>query len=211
MTLEDMVREGSMSDDGRELLRGIAAAARSFLAYALPQNAGKSTLVHAMLAEVPSDLPQRTFFGTTEETSALAAIDPRGYLVVNEIGHRGKPGYLAQDEVRRLFQLVEQGYLVASSLHADSVEEVVRVLRDNGASEHACSEVSFLIKIRALGPRTTRGRAGSSRQSTRSRPAHRRDLRTSSSTDGIHNATSSRRWRSRVFWHDDETTPPHLA
>ncbi len=152
MTLEDMVREGSMSDDGRELLRGIAAAARSFLAYALPQNAGKSTLVHAMLAEVPSDLPQRTFFGTTEETSALAAIDPRGYLVVNEIGHRGRPGYLAQDEVRRLFQLVEQGYLVASSLHADSVEEVVRVLRDNGASEHACSEVSFLIKIRALGP-----------------------------------------------------------
>lgn len=140
-----------MSQDGAALLRDIAQAGQSFLVFALPQNAGKTTLARAVLAEAPSDVPQEEFFGTEQEARALAANPGRGYLVVGEIGHRGRPGYLAGEEVVRLFELASRGYAVASSLHADSVEEVFEVLERNGIDPVSAATVRYLIKVRVLG------------------------------------------------------------
>jgi len=152
ITLADMVDNGSLSNDGAELLAGIGASGRSFLVYALPRNAGKSTLVRAILAEAPPHIARRPFYGSKDEAVGLAALEPDGYLVVAEIGHVAMRGYLWQDEVRRLFDLVDRGYAVASSLHADSVEEVFTVLEHNGVPERLASRVDFLVKVRALGP-----------------------------------------------------------
>lgn len=151
ITLTDMVANGSVTDEGADLLRRIAATGESFLVYALPRNAGKSTLTNAVLAEAPADVPRREFFGTPEEVAELSAHPDRGYLVVGEIGHRGRPGYLAGDEVERAFELVAAGYRLASSLHADSVAEVFEVLARNGISADAAVGIRYLVKVRGLG------------------------------------------------------------
>ncbi|MGW0228600.1 hypothetical protein ACWDWO_09835 [Actinopolymorpha singaporensis] len=146
-----MVANGSVTDEGADLLRRIAASGESFLVYALPRNAGKSTLTNAILAEAPANVPRREFLGTREEVAELSAHPDRGFLVVGEIGHRGRPGYLAGDEVERAFGLVADGYRLASSLHADSVAEVFEVLARNGISADAAAGIRYLVKVRGLG------------------------------------------------------------
>src|SRR5579875_1003373 len=112
-----MVGNGSVSAEGADVLRRIGAAGRSFLVYALPRNAGKSTLAQAIVAEAPTDVARREFFGSEAEVAELLANPGRGYVLVGEIGHRGRPGYLAgADQVGRIFQLVAAGYSLASSL-----------------------------------------------------------------------------------------------
>jgi hypothetical protein len=152
ITLQDMVTNGSVSPEGAELLRGIGAAGRSFLVYALPRNAGKSTLTEAILAEAPADLPRHDFYGTEQEVDGLTAPSARGYVVVGEIGHRGRPGYLAgEEEVGRVFSLVAAGYSLASSLHADSVDEVFEVLARNGVDRQAAAGIPYFVKVRVFG------------------------------------------------------------
>jgi type IV secretory pathway ATPase VirB11/archaellum biosynthesis ATPase len=150
-TLSDLVANNTISATGADVLVAIAASGRSFLVHALPQNAGKSTLTDAILAEVPDTAPRHEFYGTEEEAAALAASPTRGYLLVAEMGHRGRPGYIANEEIVRVFDLVHGGYALASSLHADSVEEVFDVLRRNGVPTSAAVAIPYLIKVRVLG------------------------------------------------------------
>lgn len=152
LSLQDMVANQSISAEGADILRTIGAAGRAFLVHARPRNAGKTTLTQAIVAEAPVSVPRHDFYGTEREVASLSAAQARGYLVVGEIGHRGRPGYLAGAEVVRLFELLAAGYSVASSLHADSVDEVFDVLQSNGVDRAAvAAAVPYLIKIRVLG------------------------------------------------------------
>jgi hypothetical protein len=151
LTLPDLVANGSVTSAGAEVLTDIGRSGRSFLVHALPRNAGKSTLTDAILAEAPNTQLRQDFYGTQEEFTTLSTAGTRGQLVVGEIGHRGRRGYLAGEEVVRLFDLVADGYSVASSLHADSVDEVFDVLRSNGVAESGAALVPYLVKIRVLG------------------------------------------------------------
>lgn len=150
LSLDDMVENGSIARDGAEVLRTIAGSGRSFLVHALPQNAGKTTLVRAILAEVAPSVPSTEFYGSEEEVRLLCESSIRGYLLVAETGHHGRPGYLAGDEVPRVFDLIANGYTLASSLHADTVDEVFEVLGMNGVPTAVAATVPYLIKVRML-------------------------------------------------------------
>jgi hypothetical protein len=151
ITLDHMVEHSTVSLDGAALLRSVAAEAASFLVYSLPRNAGKSTLAEAILAEAPPDLGRHDFLGTEAEAAELVSRPAGGYVVVAEIGHRGRPGYLADEEVVRAFEVARHGYALASSLHADTVEQVYEVLARNGVSGGAASLVRYLIKVQPQG------------------------------------------------------------
>jgi hypothetical protein len=150
LRVHDLVAKGSISADGAEVLHSIARSGRSFLVHALPRSAGKSTIVQAILAEAPATIGRTEFYGTEPEVASLSASSTRGYLVVAEMGHRGQPGYLADEEVARVFDLVAAGYSLASSLHADSVHEVYDVLRKNGVRAEVAATVPYLIKVRMM-------------------------------------------------------------
>jgi hypothetical protein len=150
LSLDDLVENQSVSRDGADVLRSIARSGRSFLVHALPRNAGKSTVMEAILAEAPAGFGRSAFLGTEEEAAALLASSTRGYLFVAEMGHHGMPGYLAGEEVPRVFELVAAGYSLASSLHADSVDEVFDVLAANGVPKAVAANVPYLIKVRML-------------------------------------------------------------
>jgi hypothetical protein len=151
MMLQEMVARRSVTAEGAEVLRGIAAGRHSYLVYAPPRNAGKSTLVQAILAEAPEGVARRAFLGTEAEVEELAAEPRPGYLVVAEIGHRGVRGYLAGEEVVRAFRLLERGWALASCLHAGSPEEVFAVLARNGVAPAAAAAVRYLAEVRPLG------------------------------------------------------------
>ena len=154
LTLGDLVDNGTVAQDGADLLRDIGARREPFIVYSLPRNAGKSTVTEAILAEAPAGTVRHEFLGTEEERDALLRADgpPTGYLVVAEMGHRGRPGYLAEEEIVRAFELVAHGYPLATSLHADTVDELVDVLGRNGvpASDLAAG-VRYLVKVQPLG------------------------------------------------------------
>jgi hypothetical protein len=151
LTLTDLIDNGTVTPDGADVLRGIGANLQSFLTYALPRNAGKSTVANAVLAEAPSDAERIDFLGTAEEVSALAEGRRRGYLVVAEMGHRGRPGYLAGEEIPRAFDVVEMGYSLATSLHADTVAQAFDVLAQNGVPVSRALTVRYMVKVCALG------------------------------------------------------------
>jgi type IV secretory pathway ATPase VirB11/archaellum biosynthesis ATPase len=150
LSLDDLVENQSISREGANVLRSIANSGRSFLVHALPRNAGKSTVVEAILAETPPGVARTAFLGTEDELASLLASPTRGYLFVAEIGHHGMPGYLAGDEVPRVFELVAAGYSLASSLHADSVDEVCDVLGANGVPRAVAAGIPYLVKVRQL-------------------------------------------------------------
>ena len=151
MTLQDMVARESVTREGAELLRAIGAGRHSYLVYAPPRNAGKSTLVQAILAEAPATVSRQPFLGTANEVETLSADPHPGYLVVAEMGHRGVHGYLAGEEVVRAFQLVAKGWALASCLHAGSVDEVYDVLGRQGIDPATAASVRYLAQVRPLG------------------------------------------------------------
>ena len=149
ITLEDMVGSGSVAPEGAELLRQIGRTRQSFIVYAIPRNAGKTTLTQAILAASPPDVPIRPFLGGSDEVETFLD-ERRGYLTVAEIGHAGMPGYLVGEQVVRAFHLVSQGWALASSLHADSVDGVFEALWKQGVGD-AVVAIRYVAKVRALG------------------------------------------------------------
>ena len=152
LRLSDLVANGTVAEAGADVLRDIGRTGQSFIVHSLPRNAGKSTVTEAILAEAPPGTPRHEFLGTEAEHDALRAPPASGYLVVAEMGHRGRPGYLAEEEIVRAFDLVRHGYALATSLHADTVDEACEVLARNGISaEDIAAGVRFLVKVQPLG------------------------------------------------------------
>ena len=152
LTIEDLIANGTVATDGGALLRRIGAAVEPFIVYSLPRNAGKSTVTEAVLAAAPPGTKRHEFLGTEAERDDLLAHDPpTGYLVVAEMGHRGRPGYLAAEEITRAFELVAHGYPLATSLHADTVGQLVEVLAQNGIAADQIAAIRYLIKVQPLG------------------------------------------------------------
>lgn len=149
-SLDEMVRAGSVTEEGAGLLRTIGAEGHSFIVYSLPRSAGKSTLVEAILAEAAGH-PRTEFLGTEEEVGRLSVLPNKGYLVVAEMGHRGRPGYLAQEEVVRAFRLARDGFSLATSLHADTLEGALDVLARNGVTGSEVAAVRYWVKVQPLG------------------------------------------------------------
>ena len=152
LTIQDLVDNGTIAAEGGALLAAIGAGVEPFIVYSLPRNAGKSTVTEAVLAAAPPGTPRHDFLGTEAERDELrAAAPPTGYLVVAEMGHRGRPGYLAGEEITRAFELVEHGYPLATSPHADTVDQLVAVLGEHGVTPEQLLAVRHLIKVQPLG------------------------------------------------------------
>jgi len=150
--LVDLVRNGTMSAEIAATLAAAAEERRSFLVFAVPRLAGKSTVMHAILARVPLGTPVRTVTGEPDETGRLRRRDGRGYLVIPEISRAPVPGYLWGAPVRRVFGLLERGYALAAALHAPDVEEAFAIVcAGNGVPDEHAARVGLAVYLRSLG------------------------------------------------------------
>ena len=150
LSLDDLVHNGTMSPEIAATLRAAAQARASFLVFAKPRWAGKTTIQEAMLAKALPGTPVRTVGVDGDDIEALAAEVKGGYLVIPEIARRGTtPGYIWGEPVRRTF--AARGCSLAVVLHADDVNEALGIVRENGVPEADLERLDLLVHLRSLG------------------------------------------------------------
>ena len=149
-SLEDLIRNGTMSPAIGATLHAAALARASFLIFAKPRWAGKSTLQAAMLLHAPPGTPVRTVGDDGDDIDALAAEAKGGYLVIPEIARDSTmPGYIWGEPVRRAF--AARGCSLAVVLHADDMNEALSIVRENGVPEADLERLDLLVHLRSLG------------------------------------------------------------
>lgn len=102
----------------------------SILAAAGPQLAGKTTLLTTLLDLMSPAYQKILARGREEEFSFLgSAVPEETYLLVAELSDH-TPAYLWGDAVKTLFHALDSGYSMLATMHADTPEEVLDILRD---------------------------------------------------------------------------------
>lgn len=102
---------------------------RSIVVVAEPQEAGKTTLLTALLDFLPADVQPVYLRGWYERFTFLDTVPPeRAYLLCNEISAH-LPTYLWGQGVRRVFRAGIDGYPFVTTMHATSASEAIDLLR----------------------------------------------------------------------------------
>ncbi len=129
LTITELIAAGSLDPRVAGLLWVALERRASLLVAAGPNGAGKTVLLSALLAFLPPHVQRVHLRGMAETFDFLAHADPANtYLLCNELSDH-LPIYLWGRPARRLFELLPQGFGLGATLHADSVEEVLAVLR----------------------------------------------------------------------------------
>jgi hypothetical protein len=102
---------------------------RSIVVVATPQQAGKTTLLTALLDFRPPETRPIYLRGWYERFTFLETVPPeQAYVLCNEISAH-LPTYLWGQGVRRVFQAGIDGYAFVTTMHAGSAGEAIDLLR----------------------------------------------------------------------------------
>ncbi len=151
--LSDLVRNRTMSAEIAATLAGAVQERRSFLVFAIPRLAGKTTVMAAMLRRADRDSPVRTVTGDPAETARLRSGDGRGYVLIPEVSeYPVAPGYIWGEPVRRVFSILARGYALAAALHAPDAETAFDIVcRGNGVPDAHAARIQLTVYARSLG------------------------------------------------------------
>ena len=120
----------------------------SFIFAADPPGAGKTTILTALLTFVRPDTVAYFTRGWGETFDLPPASDDYPtYLMVNEISDH-LPVYSWGPYVVRIFELLEEGYSLCSTVHADTVEGVIEQMRDEvGVAPEHLANLTFVVPM----------------------------------------------------------------
>ena len=151
--LADLVRNGTMSDDIAATLTAAARDRRSFLVFAVPRLAGKSTLMDAILARTPPGTATHSMTGEPSEIARFASAPATGYLMIPEISeYPVMPGYIWGAPVRRVFGLLDRGYALAAALHAPGVVEAFeKITVGCRVPDEQAGRIQLAVYVRSIG------------------------------------------------------------
>jgi len=128
------------------------------LVAAMPQRAGKTTLLGALLDLLPPSQGRVDLAGTSETFAFLVEAAPgETLLLANELSSH-LPIYLWGAQAIRAFEAVAGGYAIAGTLHADSADDAIALLRDDGGippTQLARIDLIIVIRVAADGERIT--------------------------------------------------------
>ena len=146
LSLVDLLDAGTVDLEMAAQMAALAARGGSFLTAAGPGGVGKTTLMGAMLAFLPTGtaiLP----IESARTLDRLPSPSPEAptCLVVHEIGDGPYYAYLWGPAVGRYFEAARPaGRCLASNLHAETYEEAVRQLATLDVTDEALAEVDLL-------------------------------------------------------------------
>ena len=128
LSIVEILRAGTLSPELAALYWLALERGASLLFAADPPGAGKTTLLTALLSFLPEEAS--VYFtrgwGETFDLPPLQDGVPT-YILVNEMSDH-LPVYSWGPYVQRAFELVAQGYSLGTTMHADTVEEVLEQL-----------------------------------------------------------------------------------
>lgn len=148
--LDDLVRNHTLSPDMAATLSIAVRQRRGLLVAAIPRLAGKTTTMHAALAE--ADAPVHVLSSALPSLGIPAAPDG-GYLVLSEIARAPFAEYLWGAPVRTAFEVARRdGFPIAAALHAGGVEEAFDIVtRGNQVPDEDAARLELMVYIRTLG------------------------------------------------------------
>jgi type IV secretory pathway ATPase VirB11/archaellum biosynthesis ATPase len=126
LSLVDLVEAGTLPVETSAILAWIASQGGSFLTSAGPGGVGKTTLLGACLAFLPSS----TEIVTVDSRRVLerpGATHPE-CLLIHEINNASYYGYLWGPEIGRFFAMAGRDRCVAATIHAEGYAELRRKL-----------------------------------------------------------------------------------
>ena len=148
----DLVANNTMDEHIAAVLWTIAEEKKSFVSAAGPRNAGKSTVLWAMLDHVPEGTPIHQLDGTINEIVELSNSPDGGYLEVGEISAGSPSRYIWGESVGALFKTLGAGFSLATTMHAgDAVDVFRQVCIDNEISDADASTIEYVVHILRFG------------------------------------------------------------
>jgi hypothetical protein len=158
MSITEIVGAGNM-DARAAALCGMAIEAHgSLLIAAEHPHSGKTTTLTALLDYLPTGARRIFVRGWSETFDFLQQTEPaQTLLLVNELSSH-LPVYLWGPKAVRLFNTLQRGYALGSTLHADSAEEAIAQLTGElGVAPADLARVDLLMVMRIY--QTTQGHA----------------------------------------------------
>ena len=128
MSVCELIAAGNMNERLAALFWIGMERGASIIIAAEPPNSGKTTTLSALLAFTPPDT--LVYFTRGQgETFALPVLSDSydTYILINELSDH-IPVYTWDDNARRAFELLSQGYRLASTMHDETVDGVLKQL-----------------------------------------------------------------------------------
>lgn len=146
LSLLDLVQANTVDLPVAAYLAGAVSAGASLLTAARPGNAGKTTVLAALLAFLP---PGRRII-TVDDERALRGVPAGSCLLAHEIGSGPYYGYLWGTGARRFFERIGPGVSAASCIHADTPDELRGILCGPavGISGEGFAAIDLLVFLR---------------------------------------------------------------
>jgi hypothetical protein len=131
MSIIELIQAGNLNARLAALLWIAMERGASLIVAADPPSSGKTTTLTALLSFTPPD----TAVYFTRGMGETFSLPPRSdsypiYLLINEMSDH-IPVYTWDDNARRAFGLLADGYSVATTMHDETVEGVIRQLRED--------------------------------------------------------------------------------
>src|SRR5262249_1817241 len=129
LTVTELIAAGSLDASLAALLWLALEHRVSLLVAAAPNGAGKTVTLSALLEFLPPDVRRVHLLGMAEDFPFVPMAEPtRTYLLVNEISDH-LPTYLWGRRARRAFELLDDGFAIGGTLHAEGIQDTVDFLR----------------------------------------------------------------------------------
>jgi hypothetical protein len=133
LSIMQIIESGSADTELMALVWAMLARRASILVAAEPPMAGKTTTLTALLDLVPPDT-KRIYLRGHYETFDFAndqSIDPaHTYVLANEMSDH-LAVYLWGSRIYKTFELLDQGYAIGSTMHAETVDDVIAILNSD--------------------------------------------------------------------------------
>ncbi len=151
LMLEDLVRSQTLSASMAASLATAAEERRNILVVAIPRLAGKTTMLMATLAYVPSATTLHHLSEVHGPGLGIPAEADGGYLIMAEIARTKMPHYLWGEPVRQVFDSLRRGFSLATALHANGIDQAFAIIHENEVSDEDAAQVDLMVYIRSLG------------------------------------------------------------
>jgi len=131
MSIIELIKAGNLDARLAAMLWIAMERGASLIVAADPPSSGKTTTLTALLSFTPAE----TAVYFTRGMGETFALPPRSgsyptYILINEMSDH-IPVYTWDANARRAFELLESGYSLATTMHDETVEGVIRQLRED--------------------------------------------------------------------------------
>jgi hypothetical protein len=148
----DLLLANTLTPDLAAYLLAAIRSGASFMVGAQPGGAGKTTVMGALLNFVPANVVLRPADGLVTIEEGRKPGVRRGCYICHEIGQGEYYGYLWDEPLRAYFELPNYGHMLATNLHADTLEAARhQVCAENGVAAAAFNKMNLLLFLQVHG------------------------------------------------------------